>query len=173
MNNYSYERTFTRGEIYYIYKSASCGSEQMAGRPAIIVSNDMCNEYSSVLEVVFLTTQPKSDMPTHVSIRSSQKPSTALCEQINTVDISRIGDYVGSCTQQEMDAIDTAMMISLGIEISGKEPKIIEKEVIKEVPVEVIKEVPAQDSDELIEARAQLDQLNAMYNSLLEKFIGR
>ena len=178
MNN-SYERTFRRGDIYYVNKAGvTTGSEQTPGRPAIIVSNDMCNTYSSTIEVVYLTTQQKSDLPTHVTIRSTSRKSTALCEQIYSVDVSRIGEFVSVCTDKEMELVDTALMISLGIDSVGqgakevvKEvPVEVVKEVIKEVPVEVIKEVPA-DSHELIAVRAQLEQLQAMYNSLLERTI--
>lgn len=77
-----------RGEIFYIERSyGQTGSEQVDGRPAIIVSNDENNRYSGTVEVVYLTTQPKNDLPTHVEIRSSKKPSTALCEQVNSVAV--------------------------------------------------------------------------------------
>lgn len=183
MDNNNYEHAFKRGEIYYICLRPVFGSEQQAGRPAIIVSNDMNNTYGNTIEVIYLTTQAKKDLPTHVTIRSAQKVSTALCEQVHTVDIDRISDYVADCTEQEMQAIDAALMISLGIE--APEPQI--KEVIKEVPVEVVKEVevvrevakePAPIIDEnlerkLIEARAQLQYVKAMYDSLLERIMGR
>lgn len=174
MNN-TYERRFIRGEIYYISKGPSVGSEQQAGRPAIIVSNDQGNTYSGTAEIVYLTTAPKTDLPTHVTIRSTLKQSTALCEQIQTVDGSRIGDYIATCTDQEMSLIDAALMISLGIDAPEPIVKTVEvvkevpTEVIKEVPVEVIKEAPAAPTmnAELIAARAQLEQLQTMYNDLL------
>ena len=74
-----------RGKIFYIEKMGGyeVGSEQRSGRPAIVVSNDKCNAFSDVIEVVYLTTQPKSDLPTHIDIRSTQRASVALCEQIN------------------------------------------------------------------------------------------
>ena len=54
-----------RGDIWYIESGyITVGSEQRPGRPAIVVSNDRNNEYSSTLEVVYLTTQPKHDLPT-------------------------------------------------------------------------------------------------------------
>lgn len=113
-----------RGDIHYIvdYKD-NVGSEQGAGRPAIIVSNDMCNQYSPVVEVVFLTTKPKSDLPTHVTIRSCSKVSIALCEQVTSVSIERVGDYSGTCTKQEMDAIDTALCTSLALNLGKTEVK--------------------------------------------------
>ena len=46
-----------RGQIYYIHPQEVVGSEQEGGRPAVIVSNDVCNEHSRVVEVVFLTTK--------------------------------------------------------------------------------------------------------------------
>ena len=114
-----------RGEIYYIERSSygETGSEQRSGRPAIIVSNDKCNEYSDVLEVVFLTTQPKNDLPTHIDIRSSTKPSVALCEQINSIAIQRFGEYIGTCSDYEMMMVDAALAISLGLEFEKPEKK--------------------------------------------------
>ena len=66
--------------------------------------------------MVYLTTQPKHDLPTHVTIRSTNRVSTAICEQITTVAIERIGSYCGQATDEEMAAIDRAMLISLGIQ---------------------------------------------------------
>lgn len=80
-----------RGEIYYIESTyRETGSEQRGGRPAVIVSNDKNNENSEVVEVVYMTTKPKNDLPTHVFIRSALSPSTVLCEQVNSVSVKRI-----------------------------------------------------------------------------------
>ncbi len=110
-----------RGEIYYIEIPTSIGSELRKARPGIIVSNDKQNERSGLLEVVYLTTQPKEEHPAHVSIRSCDRPSTALCEQVNTVSKARVGDYCGTCTPEEMTAIDKALLVSLGIELEPKQ----------------------------------------------------
>ena len=107
---------YKRGEIYYIYPSGSeHESEQVAGRPAIIVSNNKGNGFSPVVEVVFLTTKEKTPLPTHVEILSCKRPSIALCEQIDTISKSRIGKYNGKCTDEEMHKIDKAICISVGI----------------------------------------------------------
>ena len=106
-----------RGELYYIDRTyTQTGSEQNDGRPAIIVSNDISNHNSCVAQVVYLTTQPKNDLPTHVSIRSANRLSTALCEQVTTVSSERIGDYIGTCTDDEMRLLGDALCISLGID---------------------------------------------------------
>lgn len=55
-----------RGEIYYISRGGyNTGSEQQADRPGVIVSNNKNNKNSQTLEVVYLTTQPKNELPTH------------------------------------------------------------------------------------------------------------
>lgn len=48
-----------RGDIFYIAKgnANTTGSEQYPDRPAIIVSNDKCNEHSPCVEIVYMTTQ--------------------------------------------------------------------------------------------------------------------
>lgn len=113
-----------RGEIVYIGKGGiTTGSEQHPNRPAIVVSNDMNNEHSEVIEVVYLTTQPKTDLPTHVTIRSTSKLSTALCEQVSAVSVDRVNAYAGQCSEKEMENIDIALMISLGLDGSVKTSK--------------------------------------------------
>ena len=148
--------SLTRGDIYYVDAIDAIGSEQRGGRPAIIVSNDKCNQHSPVVEVVYLTTAPKNTLPTHVTIRSAPRISTALCEQVHSVDTQRLGDFCGSCTQPELSAVDTALLISLGLGMGGgtSEP--------------ATEEAPA-DAPELIAARAQLDLLRQMYDSLLHR----
>ena len=40
-------REIRKGDIFYIQKAAHVGSEMISdGRPAIIVSNDFCNQHS-------------------------------------------------------------------------------------------------------------------------------
>ena len=119
------EEEIFRGEIYYVYPSGGgVGSEQSAGRPAIVVSNDKANKYSPVIEMVYLTTQPKNSLPTHVDIVSATSPSIALCEQVHSVSKSRLGAFIAKCTDGEMAMIDGALCVSLGIELQAKpEPK--------------------------------------------------
>lgn len=109
-----------RGEIYYISRGGyNTGSEQQADRPGVIVSNDKNNKNSQTLEVVYLTTQPKNELPTHCTIRSTGRVSAVLCEQIHTVAVERIGKYIGVCTAQEMQNIDIGLMISIGLGDGG------------------------------------------------------
>lgn len=122
-----------KGDIFYVLKGGwTIGSEMDAGRPAVVVSNDVGNEHSGIVEVVYLTSQPKKDLPTHTKILCSV-PSIALCEQIHTVSKERLGGYIRTCTKKEIDAIDAALKISLGLENdnSNLEEKDAEVEKLK------------------------------------------
>lgn len=108
-----------RGDIFYIQNTGyNVGSEQTSGRPAIVVSNDIGNKNAPVVSVVYLTTQEKKPLPTHVEVLCKQK-STALCEQIYTVSKERLGDYVRTATEEEMRQVDIALACSLDIQTNS------------------------------------------------------
>jgi mRNA interferase MazF len=106
-----------RGDIFYVRRSplGTYGSEQDAGRPAVIVSNDKGNKFANHVEIVYLTGQEKKPLPTHATVMCDM-PSIALCESVLTVDKTRLGEYIRCCSKQEMADIDRALMISLGLE---------------------------------------------------------
>lgn len=160
-----------RGDIYYIDNTPTAGSEQQGGRPAIVVSNNICNSKSPVIEVVFLTAQPKTDMPTHCVVRSTGRTSTALCEQITSVSTSRVGDYIGEVTKDEMARIDTALMISLGIEEAPEQSKMEDRAHIlaQAMMIPPKSEIKPPADAELIECKAQLEVYKKLYFELLAR----
>jgi len=130
-----------RGDIYYVSGKESYGSEQAGNRPALIVSNEKCNKFSPVVEVVYLTAQLKKNMPTHVPINAAKR-SIALCEQVHSVSKSRLESYVSHVTVAELEAIDKALLISLGLE---KEKGMNEVKVVeKKTPIEIALGVDAE-----------------------------
>ena len=144
-----------RGEIYYISRGgASYGHEQQADRPAVIVSNEKNNENSGVVEVVYLTTQPKTDLPTHTVIRSTGRVSTVLCEQIVSVSVDRIAGYIGQVSEQEQKNIDIALMISLALDGDTKTSKQY-NETIK------------QQNDEIERLKAEIADLQQEYEDAI------
>jgi mRNA interferase MazF len=105
---------YCRGDIFFITEGTYTGSEQNGGRPGVIVSNDVGNKHSPNVEVVFLTSKKKKPMPTHVEVMC-KVPSTALCENIQTVSKERLDAFIRSCTTSEMKQIDNALLCSLGL----------------------------------------------------------
>lgn len=120
-NSYSSYPVFPkRGEIYYVNPNYSeVSTEIWSGRPGIIVSNDKNNKFSNNVMVVYLTTKPKGNYPTNVPINSTGKASTALCDQVTVVAKERLGNDCYVCTAKEMNEIDKALAIALGIDLSA------------------------------------------------------
>lgn len=109
--------TFYRGEIYYVNPgNGEVGSEIRSGRPGVIVSNDLNNRHSAFVEIVYLTTKDKKPLPTHVHVESSGVSATALCEQVVTVDKSRLSTYICTLTSAEMKDVEKSIVISLGLD---------------------------------------------------------
>ena len=157
-----------RGDIYYISygESKIIGSEQMPGRPAVIVSNDKNNEHSTTIEIVYLTTKYKADLPTHVVVNSSKYRSTALCEQITTVSISRLGDYIGEVTAEELEEIDRALAVSLDLNPQLDSKKLAER--IQKTPVTVV-----ESSGLVTRLQVERDLYKKLYEDLLTKAFGK
>ncbi|MFQ7264216.1 MAG: type II toxin-antitoxin system PemK/MazF family toxin [Lachnospiraceae bacterium] len=183
------ENKVYRGEIYYIYETEVTGNEQAGGRPGIIISNDVGNEHSPVAIVVYLTTREKKPLPTHVKINSAEKPSTALCEQIETVYKGRIGKYIGQITDTEQKNLDKALAVSIGIGLNLKGTKFVEtwsKMYSEEVPQttmtdalkKVIPDIEEQEKkaeenhtpEEIVRLETERDVYRGMYNELLSFF---
>ena len=86
-----------RGEIYYADLSPTVGSEQSGIRPVIVLQNDTGNKYSPTTVVAAITgKQKKKNLPTHIplpALKGLPIPSIVLCEQIRTIDKSRIVRY--------------------------------------------------------------------------------
>ena len=116
-NSFLSKNRVARGEIFYIvpYGNEAEVGQFVGGRPAIIVSNDMNNEYNGVVEVVYMTREGKckTNQPTNVPISATGIKSIALCNQIYTVNKKRIGKYVGECSLAEMKAVEKALCVGL------------------------------------------------------------
>ena len=153
-----------RGEIYYIESTY----RETGGRPAVIVSNDKNNENSEVVEVVYMTTKPKNDLPTHVFIRSAPSPSTVLCEQVNSVSVKRIGTLIGKLTKSEL--VDSALAISLGIDFMDPKPAAKEAEhLLEEISKQPLRIVQQDPDVEKIKLETERDLYRNLYNELLNK----
>lgn len=154
-----------RGDIYYIRDTRqSIGSEQRADRPAVIISNNENNRHSAVYEVVYMTTQPKTDLPTHFITTSALRPSTVLCEQISSVYEDRIGEWIGTLTPEEMKTLDQCLRVSIGI----KEEPAAETESLRQ-QLETTEAKLAEIGAQLWTAENQRQTYKEMYEFLLSK----
>lgn len=108
--------TIKRGQIYYADLSPARGSEQGGVRPVLIVQNDIGNKHSPTVIMCPLTTQIKNPLPTHVTLVGGIcAGSTVLCEQVRTIDKSRLKKYMTTLTCGEMNRVSKALAISLNL----------------------------------------------------------
>ena len=105
-----------RGDVVFVNKNGerTVGSEQQAGRFAVVVSNNLANEYSRVIEVVYATSRSKTTLPTHMHI-NIEVDSTLQCEQVHSIDKSRLGYVKGYLTEDEIKEMNKCLRISLGL----------------------------------------------------------
>ena len=118
---------FQRGDIYFIRLDSSTGSEQSGTRPAVILQNDVGNTYSPTLIVATLTskTEKKAAQPTHCLVEPEKlEPSIVQAEQIFTIDKSRVQNFAGRLTSEEMSRVDDAVKISLALNPMGSIQKL-------------------------------------------------
>ena len=107
-----------RGDIYFINLGGNenKGSEQKGLRPCVVVQNDTGNKFSKNIIVVPMTTKNKHKLPTHVNLSLKGTPSTVLCECMRTVSKERITEFVCCIDDATMKKIDTALLVSLGLD---------------------------------------------------------
>ena len=189
---------FKRGDIFYVEKSgsrAASGSNQPEGRPALIVSNDRFNKTSDILEVVYLTYNPRNDLPTHVTIRQTTSESVAICEQVTSVHKERFISYISSATEDEMTRIDMALLISLDLNMGGSQAASTDSQAAPEpIPIPSVdcppdttrnweaeyraekerhEEEIASLKSELIKARSEADIFKGLYTDMTDRAMGR
>ena len=110
-----------RGEIWDVNWSPGRGAEQQGTRPALIIQNDRGNTSPSYpLTIVASMSRTERELPLHVRI--SPSPENGLthetdvkCEQILTIEKSRLRRRRGAISEEEMRHVDIALRLSLNL----------------------------------------------------------
>lgn len=115
--------TVKRGEIYYADLSPVIGSEQGGTRPVLIVQNDVGNKFSPTVIAAAITSQRfKTSLPTHIRVNADgcglAKDSIVLLEQVRTLDKKRLREKMGILDESDMNRVDRALSVSLGIGVA-------------------------------------------------------
>lgn len=83
--------------------------------PAIVVSNDEINAFSSKIDVVWLTRNEKRPLKGNVNINSLKEPSVAVCAYVHNIEKARATFCIGHLTTDEMEQVNEAIVLSLGL----------------------------------------------------------
>lgn len=112
---------YSRGDIYLVDLGTHFGSEQGGCRPVLVIQNNVGNHFGPTLIVAPITSRfnKKANQPTHfalVGVNNLTSPSVVLAEQILTIDKSRVIKYLGKVSEEQMQNIDKAIVVSLGLD---------------------------------------------------------
>jgi len=114
-------RSIKRGEIYWVDFEPVRGSEQGRLRPALVVQGDVGN-LNSPLTIVIPFTSRLSPVryPQNVFFSAGTvgltKDSELLVNQIKAVDKSRLGERLGVVSDEQMEEVEAALLLVLGME---------------------------------------------------------
>jgi mRNA interferase MazF len=110
-----------RGEIWDVNWSPGRGAEQQGVRPALIIQNDRGNaSLSYPLTIVASMSRTERELPLHVRIIPSEEngltdATDVKCEQVMTIEKSRLMRRRGSISVDELGRVDTALKLSLNL----------------------------------------------------------
>ena len=108
-----------RGEVYLGNLDGAEGCELQGDHPVLIVSNDIGNTYSSVVTVVPITSVQKRAYITQVRVSAGtanlRYNSTILCNQIRTLDKTRLKFKIGTFDEKVMQSVNFALKMQLGV----------------------------------------------------------
>ena len=104
-----------RGDVYWVRFDPVVGTEIRKTRPAVIVSNDLCNRYGTRVVVLPITSNVSVCYPGEVLVTVKDKPGRAMGDQIRSIDKTRLHTRVGAVTADELARIDEALAITLAL----------------------------------------------------------
>ena len=104
------------GEVYLMQFDGSA-SEQRGKRPGLVFQNNTGNRYSpNIIALPLTSSLKKLDMPTHVLLRAEDsglmKDSVVLCENPERMSKDRIGQYITTVSDKDMERVAIANLIA-------------------------------------------------------------
>ena len=132
--SYNEQKMLNRLQMAYIPTSIQSSKDiyvSLFGELSISTSKGVLKEadftYSPTLIVATLTskTEKKAAQPTHCLVEPEKlEPSIVQAEQIFTIDKSRVQNFAGHLTPEEMSRVDDAVKISLALNPMGSIQKL-------------------------------------------------
>ena len=110
-----------RGELYLVAFDPTVGHEIQKTRPALIIQNDVGNQYSPLTIVAAVTSKvPVMSFPVEVVVEPAKAVglkirSAIRLDQIRTINRQRLIKRLGSVDPTTMRKVDEAIKISLGL----------------------------------------------------------
>jgi len=108
-----------RGELWVVNLDPTIGAEIKKRRQAVIISNDINNQYSRTVTILPVTDKGKKIYPFEVRLQPRgtdlTKESKIKCQQIRTVDKQRIVARLGALDHDQVMQVERALRVHLEI----------------------------------------------------------
>ena len=108
-----------RGELYLVSLDPTVGSEINKTRPALIISNDINNQFSETVTVAPVTSSIGKVYPFETFLAPNEsglsKNSKVKCNQIRTIDKKRLLKFIGKVSPEKLKEIENALLLHLGM----------------------------------------------------------
>ena len=98
-----------RGDIYWVNLDPTTGAEINKLRPCVLIGATPINQARRTVVVVPLSTSAIAIPPVTISVSCLDKKGTAICDQIRTVDKSRLKNFIGSLSHHDLNALDDGL----------------------------------------------------------------
>ncbi len=98
-----------RGEIYWVNLDPTIGTEINKKRPAVIISNDIGNEFSRRVTIAPVTSNALKIFPFEVAIEIKGKKCKVLLDQLRAIDKVRLENKIATCETNVLIELDNAL----------------------------------------------------------------
>ena len=105
-----------RGDVYWVDLNPTKGSEINKQRPCVIVSATPINHARNTVIIVPLSTAARARPPIVIEVECLGKRVAAVCDQIRTVDKSRLAKSAGKLSQSDLDTLNESLLQVLALE---------------------------------------------------------
>ena len=109
-----------RGQIWLVNLDPAIGAEIKKTRPAVIISNDLNNQYADTVTILPVSDPGQKVYPFEVLIAPEDtglsKPSKIKCQHIRTVDKGRLIKPLGGIHTHRVAQVEQALKYHLGLD---------------------------------------------------------
>ncbi len=108
-----------RGEIWLVRLDPTVGSEIKKTRHALIISNNVNNQYADLVTVLPISDKGSKVYPFETAVSEAgtglSKPSKIKCQQIRTIGKERLLRKLGNMSGTLSSDVEEALKLHLGI----------------------------------------------------------
>lgn len=98
-----------RGDIYWVDLNPTKGSEIKKIRPCVLIGATPINKARHTVLVIPLSTSAIPRPPLVIPLQCKGKAVVAVCDQLRSIDKSRLGKKIDSLSHQDMESLEDGL----------------------------------------------------------------